>query len=131
MMEHQQDQRTANRSLPWGTLVFYRSETDPEAGEHLATVEDIGPSGLFIAMREPPAVGAVLRLKLYSQAAPAGATLTARAVVRWRRLGMPKGAGVQLLEDTESTGFDLKHWIASLVPFRPLLRDSPAPNYAE
>jgi hypothetical protein len=116
MAEATHDQRSHQRSFPWGTLVFYRHVDEPERDEHLATVADIGPWGLFISMREPPGVGRVLHLKIYSQAAPAGSsTVTARVVVRWRRQWQePRGAGVELLEDDSLTNEALRSWLGTL-----------------
>jgi hypothetical protein len=116
MAQVQHEQRIDGRSPAWGTLVFYQPDKDAAGTEHLGAVEDIGPSGLFIGMREPPSVGEVLRLKIYSQAGPAGgSTISARVRVCWRRiLQEPKGAGVQVIEEPEGQTGALKQWIDSL-----------------
>ncbi|HVT15021.1 MAG TPA: PilZ domain-containing protein [Thermoanaerobaculia bacterium] len=114
----QQDQRSEYRSNIWGTLVFFRCEAAPAEDERLGIVEDIGPSGLFIATRHPPAVGTVLRLHLYSQSGPAGSSaLDAQAVVRWRAAGPErKGVGVQLLDDAQLEDRGLEPWLDTLAP---------------
>jgi hypothetical protein len=110
------DLRQENRSAAWGSLAFCLPEGAPEKDESLVVIEDVGARGLFIATDDPPALGTVLRLQLYSQAGPpGGSTAQARAIVRWRRLsGGPIGVGVQIMEAEEGGSSGLESWLNSL-----------------
>jgi hypothetical protein len=97
------DHRHHDRFRAWGTLALYRFELAPQEGEHIGVVEDASPGGLYIAIQQPPPVGTLLRLQIYSHAGPRGSSVVrARAKVRWcRLLHEPRGAGVQLLDFAE------------------------------
>jgi hypothetical protein len=111
----QTSRRASERSAAWGSLAFYSLESDPESEQHLVVVEDIGAGGLLLVTSDPPPVGAVLRLLIYSQSGPAGgAAVKARAIVRWHRLSPPpKGMGVQILASLESNEPSLGAWLAT------------------
>jgi hypothetical protein len=95
-----EQRKGGSRLRVWGTIVLYRSEPAAANDERLAAVEDAGPGGVFIAIREPPPVGAWLQLRLFSQAGPPGrSAVGVRAIVCWRRVsGEPRGAGVKFSE---------------------------------
>lgn len=114
-MQQQPSRRSAPRSAAWGSLAFYRSELAPDGEQKLVVVEDIGPGGLLLVTSDPPPVGSVLELVIYSQSGPAGAAaVRARAVVRWHRLSPgPKGMGVQILSADDHEPSELGGWLAT------------------
>jgi hypothetical protein len=108
--------RTENRSVAKDSLALYRPEDAPELEERMAVVEDIGPGGLFVAGSQPPPVGTILSLLIYSQSGAAGnAAVRCRAVVRWHRLDQPPcGMGVEILDAAgPQDGQRLGSWLAS------------------
>jgi hypothetical protein len=107
--------RTSYRAAAWGSLALYQRDDAADGQKHLVVVEDIGPGGIFIAATNPPPVGTVLRVLLYSQAGPAGgAAINARAIVRWHRLQQePVGMGVEIVETDEFGNRGLGTWIDS------------------
>ena len=94
------NRRSHDRFESWGTVAFSRCDEAPAEGVHLAVVEDASPSGLYIAIRQPPAIGTLLRLQIYCQAGPHGISVVdASGIVRWCRSERePKGAGIEILD---------------------------------
>ncbi|HVT58139.1 MAG TPA: PilZ domain-containing protein [Thermoanaerobaculia bacterium] len=124
----QPNQRNSNnyRSAAWGFLAFYRPVGADDRDERLAVVEDFGPGGLFIATDDPPPVGTVLQLRIYSHTGPAGrSVMPAHAIVRWHRQSVsPRGIGVQFLDSEELATTGMESWLDSLAPS---LRPAPDP----
>lgn len=93
------DHRNDGRFKAWGTVALFRYELAPLAGEQVGVVEDAGPGGLFIAIPQPPPVGTLLRLRIYSQAGPQGVSVVeASGRITRCQLHEPRGAAVQILD---------------------------------
>ncbi|HXO41669.1 MAG TPA: hypothetical protein VN999_09485, partial [Thermoanaerobaculia bacterium] len=93
------DHRHDGRFRAWGTLAFFRSDLEPLAGEQIGVVEDASPEGLYLAIHQPPAVGTLLRMRIYCQAGPPGISVVeASARVLRCQWHEPRGAGLQILD---------------------------------
>jgi hypothetical protein len=93
------DHRQSGRFRAWGTLALFHCELAPLEGDHIGVVEDAGPTGLFIAIQQPPPVGTLLRMRIYCQAGPRGISVVeVSGRVHRSNLQAPRGAGVQLLD---------------------------------
>jgi len=126
------DHRNSGRFRAWGTLAFFRSELAPLAGEQIGVVEDAGPGGLYIAISQPPAVGTLLRMRIYCQAGPQGISVVeASGRVTRCHLHEPRGAGVQVLDFADGER-GRQAWLAlvrqtspNVAPTAPPLRPPP------
>ena len=75
---------------------------------------DIGLGGMFIATDHPLPKGSVASLEFRTGANPEG--VRARAMVRWvRRIGQPKGMGIEFIEFDGLGERGLDEWIERLV----------------
>ena len=76
--------------------------------------EDIGIGGMFIATDHPLRKGSVASLEF--QTGPDSKSVRARAIVRWvRRIGRPKGMGIEFIEVDGLGERELDEWIARLI----------------
>ena len=75
---------------------------------------DIGIGGMFIATENPLPKGSVASLEFRTGADAEG--VRARAMVRWvRRIGQPKGMGIEFIEVDGLGERGLDEWIERLV----------------
>ncbi len=75
---------------------------------------DIGIGGMFIATDHPLPKGSVA--SLHFRTGPDKKGVRARAMVRWvRRIGKPKGMGIEFIEFDGLGERGLEEWIARLI----------------
>jgi len=110
------ERRTAPRYEVSGAIVFYRREQEPIEREHLGILENIGPGGLLLATGEALPTGAVLLMRIYSQAAPPGhSEVVVRGTVQ-RHSETPRGVGIRFLDTGSRDAAALQGLIATLSP---------------
>jgi hypothetical protein len=79
-------------------LVFYRREGEPAARERIGLLEQVSSSSLVVATSDRLSPGAMLNLRIYSQAAPPGySEVSARGVVQRSAEGA-KGMVISVLD---------------------------------
>jgi hypothetical protein len=110
------ERRSAQRFQANGAIVFYRREQEPIEREHLGILENIGPGGLLLATGEALPTGAVLRMRIYSEAAPPGhSEVTVRGTVQ-RHSQTPRGVGIRFLDTGARDSAALQGLMAMLSP---------------
>jgi len=110
------ERRGAQRFQANGAIVFYRSEHEPIEREHLGILENIGPGGLLLATGEALPIGAVLLMRIYSEAAPPGhSEVVVRGTVQ-RHSQTPRGVGIRFLDTGARDSAALQGLIAMLSP---------------
>jgi hypothetical protein len=116
-MHHQHhERRGAHRCQANGAIVFYRRAQEPIEREHLGILENIGPGGLLLATDEALPTGAVLLMRIYSEAATAGhSEVKVRGTVQ-RHSETPKGVGIRFLDTGARDNAALQGLIAMLSP---------------
>jgi len=110
------ERRAAPRYQVNGAIVFYRREQEPIEREHLGILENIGPGGLLLATGEALPTGAVLLMRIYSEAAPPGhSEVVVRGAVQ-RHSEAPRGVGIRFLDTGSLDAAALRGLIATLSP---------------
>jgi hypothetical protein len=110
------ERRGAQRHLANGAIVFYRREHEPIEREHLGILENIGPGGLLLATGEALPTGAVLHMRIYSEAAPPGhSEVTVRGAVL-RHSQTSRGVAIRFLDTGARDSAALQGLIAVLSP---------------
>ncbi|HXO43641.1 MAG TPA: PilZ domain-containing protein [Thermoanaerobaculia bacterium] len=114
MHHDHQERRATPRFEVSGAIVFYRREQEPIEREHLGILENIGPGGLLLATGEALPTGAVLLMRIYSQAAPPGhSEVVVRGSVQ-RHSERPRGVGIRFLDTGSRDDAALRGLIATL-----------------